>query len=398
MRRVKLIILFFSVALLTGCWNYRELEELAIVGAIGIDIKDNEFNVSVEVINPKMVGGQTQTGGGSSDEAVVVVYEATSKTIREALAKMVLESPKRLYVGHMNLLVISEEVAKNGIRDLIDYFIRDTEVRKVYTTVVVKNGKAADALKILQPLESITAANIRSNLESLDQYYSSANNATFDEIIMCLYTDGCHPTIASIEIIGNPKEGEKTDNLSSTKPNTSIKVSGSAVFKGDKLINYLNEDENIYYLMIRDKVASTYLSFPCDDNENYGNIVIDGLKSDMKVTLKKNKPKVTMNFTGKATLTEYNCKTNLRKEKNLKTIENIVNKEMEKNINKTISKMQDLNSDIFGFGEQLYRNNYSYWKKNKKKWDTIFPSIDYKVNSTIKIKRISSTNNAAKNG
>lgn len=396
MKHLKIIFICGVILLLTGCWNYKSLEDLAIVGAIGIDKDGDSFNVSVEIVNPKKAGGTSSSGGNNPEETDIVVYKAKAKTIREAINKMVLESPKSLYVGHVNLLVIGEEVAKKGIREFMDYFMRDTESRKIFTTVVVKDGKASDALSILQPLETITSANIQSSFEATSQSFGTVSNTSFDEIMMCLYTPGRQPTIAAIKIYGSPEDGGKNSNLSTTQAKTTIKIVGAGMMKNDKLVGYLNETEGIYYSLVRGKTNTLSLSFPCDNKGNYGNVTMDGIKSNSKVEIKDGVPKVSINVTGKAALTEYNCDTNLREPKNVTEIENMINKEIIKNIKKTIKKTQEYDSDVFGFGEQLYRNNNKYWQKNKSKWNEIFPTLSYSVKSKINIERMSSTVDAAK--
>ena len=52
MKKIRILILILLLLPLTGCWNYRELEDLAIVSALGIDISDNDFDISVEAVNP----------------------------------------------------------------------------------------------------------------------------------------------------------------------------------------------------------------------------------------------------------------------------------------------------------------------------------------------------------
>ena len=48
--------------------------------------------------------------------------------------------------------------------------------------------------------------------------------------------------------------------------------------------------------IIRNKVPTTSLSFPCDDKFNYANIVIDGLGSELEVTIDKDMPKVKIDI------------------------------------------------------------------------------------------------------
>lgn len=392
MRKLRLLILAVIIISLTGCWNYRELEDLAIVGGIGIDYDGDKFKLSVNVINAKKAATGPNAGSGS-DETPTTVYEVTGHTIREALNRVVLESPQKLYIGHMNLLVISDAVAKKGIYDIADFFTRDVESRKVFPMIVVKNAKASDVLKIIEPIETQIASNIESGSEATASINSIISNRQFDEILMCLYQNGRHPTITAIEVLGLDKKGQSNDNLSTTEPKTFVKIIGSASFKKDKLVGYLDEKESLGYTMIRNKVKSMTVSFKCDDKGNYGNVVIDGLSNSMKVDIVKNKPVASINLTGSGALVEYNCDTNLKDEKNIDKVKKLVDQEIKKIIEASITKTQkELKSDVFGFGERVFKDHYPYWKKNGKKWDDIFSNMDYKIKSNIKIERIGSTN------
>lgn len=396
MKHLKLVIVTILLFLTTGCWNYRELENLAIVGGIGIDKAENGFVITIEVINPKKAGSSPQSGGGSSEETSTVIYKTEAPTIREALTKTVLESPKKFYIGHMSLLVISEEVAKNGINDFIDFFVRDTESRKVFTMVVVKEHKAEDVLKILEHLQSITASNIQQRFDTVTKYYGSISNESFDEVLMCLYTEGREPTVASIAIEGSVEEGSKNENLSSTAPKGSIIIDGAAIFKKDKLVGYLDSKESIFYSMIRSKVTSTNLSFPCDNKDNYGAVVIDNLSNEYTVEKTKDGPLAKITISGNGAIAGYNCNIDMQDPKSVDKMEKMINKELETQLKHVISKVQKLNADIFGFAEQLYRNSNAYWKTLKDDWDKIYPTVKYEVKGKIKVERISSTIDTAR--
>ena len=387
MKKMKLVMVVLVITFMTGCWNYRDLEDVVIVGAIGIDVEDDKYTVSVEIINSKMVGRASESGG-SSNEASVTVFKKTAHTIKEALTKIVLESPKKIYLGHMSLLVISEEAAKKGIFRFVDHFMRDFELRKVYSTVILKEGKAEDAISILLPVESVTAANIRTNFEAIGNFYSNQTNAKFDEIMMCLYERGCQTTISTIEITGEIEKGKKNDNLTVTKPDASVKIAGSAIMKKDKLIGYLNADENRNILLIKGKVKTTYIPFVCDDKKQYGNTVLDDIQSNLIVKLVKGKPEATINIKSHASLSEYNCKVNLLDKKDIAKIEEKIEKEVKKNVSNLVKKIQKYNSDVIGVGKHLYHDNYPYWDKNEKKWDKIFPTVKFKIKVDIKIKRV----------
>ena len=89
MKKILLLIpLFF---LTTGCWNYRELNKLAIATAIAVDKADNGYEVSILLANGK--NAQTSPKEGQSQN---VVYSGKGPTISRALRQIELLIPKQI--------------------------------------------------------------------------------------------------------------------------------------------------------------------------------------------------------------------------------------------------------------------------------------------------------------
>ena len=68
----KIFILLPLLLFLTGCYNYYELNDLAIVTGIGIAYSNHEYEVTVEIVNPKKQ--QDATG---SKEPDFIIYKKT---------------------------------------------------------------------------------------------------------------------------------------------------------------------------------------------------------------------------------------------------------------------------------------------------------------------------------
>ncbi|SDN66931.1 spore germination protein KC [Paenibacillus sp. yr247] len=66
-RKSMILFLLTTMVLLSaGCWNRRELNELAIAGAIGIDKAGNQIRLSVQVMNPGEIAVKKGGGGNRS--------------------------------------------------------------------------------------------------------------------------------------------------------------------------------------------------------------------------------------------------------------------------------------------------------------------------------------------
>ncbi|WP_238933468.1 Ger(x)C family spore germination C-terminal domain-containing protein [Brevibacillus choshinensis] len=66
-----------------------------------------------------------------------------------------------------------------------------------------------------------------------------------------------------------------------------------------------------------------------------------------------------------------------------------MNKTIQSKTEKLIKNMQEkYQTDIFGFGEELRRHQYAYWKTHQKDWDKLFKDAEVHVKVETFIRRI----------
>lgn len=252
-----LLILCFMV-LLTGCWNRREMNELAINMGLGIDKDNKGYLLTAQVVEPREVASK-QGGGGHSP---VTVYQASGKTIYEAIRRITEESPRRLYLSHLRVLVLGESLAKEGIAPVLDFLSRNHEMRTDFFIVVAKDSKAEDTLKVLTAIEEVPANKLFTSLYESEKTWAPTLTVTLDRLINDLVREGRNPVLTAVRTIGNQTNTSSSD-IHSPDPKTRLKFSGLAVFKKDKLIGWLDESESRGYSYIINKVNTTIGSLSC---------------------------------------------------------------------------------------------------------------------------------------
>ncbi|MDD2203282.1 MAG: Ger(x)C family spore germination protein [Bacilli bacterium] len=399
MNKKYFVLLIALILCTTGCWNYKELNEIAIIGAIGIDYDDEKelFDISVQILNAKKTSSGSSSG--SEQQSPVTVYQSKAKTIHEALRNIVLESPKKLYLGHLEILVFGEGFAKKHLEDGVDFFLRDLESRKVFNIVLAKEDKASNIIKILTPLEGMPAHSILQSILSASKNKGIATDITYDEFLSQIYANGTEAVIPTIIIDGKVSDGTDSKDTSTTAPKTKLRIGTLGIFEDFKLKGYLDQDESIGYNLLQNNLDYSIFSFPCDDKKNYAAVEMNSAKSKVSLSIKDDKPKADIKISIEANLTEYNCKSNLSDEKVIEEISKKAAKNIKGKIDKVIKASQEkYNIDFIGFGEQVYLNNYSYWKKHKNEWKNIFPNIEYKINLDLKLPKKGSIINSAKEG
>ena len=78
----KILLLLSLIFLLSGCWDKRELNELAITMALGIDKSDDGYKVTAQVAVPSELSSK-----GGPGHSQIVLFQATGKTVEDAITE-----------------------------------------------------------------------------------------------------------------------------------------------------------------------------------------------------------------------------------------------------------------------------------------------------------------------
>lgn len=382
----KVIISLLIMFCVTGCWNYRELNEYSIVTGIAVDKKDNEYEVSVLISNaPKSSSDNT------SGESQIVVYSGKGNSVFEALKDIGLISPNELYLNSFSIFVISEDVARDGIDSIIDFFLRYSSSRNKFSVIVSKGDKAKDTLKILTHLTNFPSQGISDNIKATSNLQGTITTMNFDELTSIILRDGINPVINSVYIVGDVKDGSSTKNLETSSPKSYVKIGNFAIFKGDKLVDWATHDESLGINMINGKISEMYLNV--DYNDGY--IVIDttSFSSTVKTSVKDNKPIVDIDLNGEARIIEVNGDINLQDSKVIEKLQDKCNKLIKSNAKKAINLAIKNKTDIFGFGLNFYENHPKFFEKVKDEWENNLGEIKINIKSKLVLKnKVSSKN------
>lgn len=349
MKKIFLIIIIF---LLSGCYNYKELNKIGIVSSISIDKDKNMYNVGAQVINVK--------NKDDTSSSKVVVYEEKGKTIEDALRKMTTKSNKKLYGGHLGKLVISEDVAKESIIDVIDLFQRLPEIKDEFTITVSKNIDAFDVIKIMTSNETIPADYVSTQIQTADIESALTYSSKLDEFVSFYLKDYIDPAISVIKVDNYNKNSTTLKNNETTNPKTRIILDNIAITKNGKLEKYLNEDETIGYNFIENRIKEIIIPIKCDEDNNYSSISLIKSKTKNKIKKKKNKYNVYLNVSSSASINEYNCKKDLDKEKRIEYLKKKTEKQIKKYMMKAIDVQKKSKSEFLGIKRMIYLNDSNY--------------------------------------
>ncbi|MCF6409809.1 Ger(x)C family spore germination protein [Pseudalkalibacillus salsuginis] len=387
------IIMFLLLNLLTGCWNRRELNELAITVGLAIDKSDDEFLVTAQVVNP----GQVAAKQGGGQKTPVTTYQEKGSTVFEAIRRMTTRSPRKLFFPHLRIFVISEEIAEEGLGRTLDFISREHELRTDFYIIVAKDTRAENVLEVMTGLEDIPANKLFSSLEASERAWAPTMAVTVDELTTDIVTKGKHPHLTGIQVIGeNRRIGGRLENVQEIEPDVKLKYSGMAVFKEDKLIGWLDEEGSKAVNYVQENVISTLGEVPCPEEKGKVAIEVIRTKADLKGRVEDGLPKGTVKIQVEGNVGDVQCKKlDLTKTKTIDDLEKRAEKKIEKLIESTITLAQEeFKLDFFGFGDAIHRSNPDYWKKAEKDWDEKFTDMPIEVEAVVEIRRLGTIGNS----
>jgi germination protein, ger(x)C family len=376
MKRIKFLILLLP--LLSGCYNYRELNELGITTAVSIDYKDNNFYVIAEVINPIK-----QQDASSSNNSPFVNYNSSSSSLQDAFRKVVLESPRQLYAAQLEIIVLSEEVVNNHLEEVLEYFARDPEARTEIKIIVAKTEDSTKAITLQTLLTSLSSSNIIKSLDLQSKVLGMSYPVTLNELLNMYIDPYLEVVLPSMTLYGNYEIGDEKENITTSSPKVIVKIDGSTITKDNKILGYLDLEESKILNLINGKLKETIIKMNYYD----GYIIFEPnrIKVSRELDIKNNIIKI--NISGYSKTKEIQSNIDLKDPKEVEKLNKALNMELEKKITDTFNSIREkYGTDVFGFQELYYRTNYKYFKENCTNWyENIYPKIKLEVKANVRL-------------
>lgn len=365
---MKLIKIFFLTCILlpfsfilVGCWNYRELEDMNIVVGAAIDKGIyKEYMITLEILEPS-IGEETPTTSR--------LISSEGDSIFDAVRNAISISGQKLYWSHNKVLILSKEIAQKGVIGILDWFHRDAETRSDVYILISKENSAKEILEKKEKEDQVTSFNL------LDILVNQKNLAKAPDVQIWKLTDDIiNDGIMAIA---------PTIELTISDDNLCPKVAGTAIFKNDKLVGFLDENETHYLLFLRDKIKGGILDLNPEGKNEPPTITLEIFDSKTKIqpVTKGNEIEMNVNINTLGSIAAIkNTKNYLANEE---ILEKVTSSSIKENCEKLISRVQsEYGTDIFGFGAKTRIRYPTLWKEIGGNWENIFQNL--KVNITVK--------------
>lgn len=376
-----LLVLIMLTSLLAGCWSRREVTEIAIVLGAGVDLTtEGQVRLTVQIAKLGAFAAIGEGGGGKSEAANWVV-SAEGKTIEEAQRHLAQKVPREIFWDHCLILVMGEELARKGTDMVTNFFQRSREPRETMWVLIAK-GEAQDFLKTYSDLEktSAQAANLLSRMKS-------GYSVQLWEFAEMLASKGVQPVAARIEVKLTGFTPGPSQEMTAHKQ---IVISGVGVFKEQKMIGWLDDDETSGLFWLKGKPITGVITVPSPgEPDKEVSIQIRRGSTQVVPEYDGRNLRFTLKVKAEGDIIEQQSREDLAKPEMIKALEKEMAEEIKKKAFAVLEKAQkEYEADIFGFGEVFHRKYKKAWRELKDRWDTEFAQAEVNIEVEANVREI----------
>lgn len=259
--KISLVILLSIISVfIVGCWDSRELSTLSLIAGLGFDLDPatKRATLTYQSIVPSQVKPSPSMGGGEGKQTgsgglqSIQLDHDTGLSPYEVLNRYTQHGSRIPFYQHTQVIVIGKAAAEHGLYPFLDTVIRNPAGRP-NILLAISDNKASDILAVEDGMENIQAVGM-ANIIKLSARFSKYPAVTcldFTSRFIGKTTAPVAPIMGVFEETG--PEGKRQKK---------IRINGTAVFKGDKMIGKLNEQESSGLLWVINQIEKGFRNNP----------------------------------------------------------------------------------------------------------------------------------------
>ncbi|WP_374712305.1 Ger(x)C family spore germination protein [Symbiobacterium terraclitae] len=354
----RVIALLILLPLLSGCWSRRELNDVALVIALGIDMVEPAiYEVTLAVAGPGAAGGGKEQQGNGSQPKTIVVSER-GRSFAGILRQIELHLPRRVNLTHTLLVVVGERLAEHGLGDTLDFILRAPEVR-LQGMIMMARG----SVRTLLQTEPLMEALVSKSLTEIAQARVGLEMRLW-EFFSALATDYRSPMLPVVELV-------ESSDAAQLGQKYLAHLGGAAVLRGDRVALYLDAQEVRAITWLRGHGREGVITVPCGEEPGAEDVSfrITGASVRTRVTLQGKQPAYNVALHGRLRVSEMQCPRSLMQESVRAELLARAEQDLHDLTLRVIRKLQEAEVDPLFFGERIRALHPAVWHEvGVEKW------------------------------
>ncbi len=327
---------------------------------------------------------------------VVVIGVGSGETIPSAIHEMAIKVPRRVFFGHAVAVIVGEELARSGIREVVDYWIRNPELRDT-AFIFATPGTAERIITASQAgLERTIGREVLGLAREVRRGGSGLLTSIHD--VAVFMSDKSRSTILGL-IVPSPapqpapsgKAGGGGGGGGVTPPvivTRTLRLNGVAVFRDDKFTYWLDARETRGLLWLTNRVSTSIVDVKAPGpGEAEAAIDVTSFSANVASEIKDGGPSVTVRAKVEGNLDLDAGVVDPTTPARWKSLERRTATAVRNEMLTAIERAKKEKTDIFGFGGVVHRQHPKEWRTIKEKWMEVFPEVPVKIDVQVKLRR-----------
>lgn len=184
----------------------KQTDRRTVVVAVGIDKNETDYTVSMQMIVPE---------ASTSFKENLQVYSANGDNILQTIENLSIHIGKITGLGNLSAIVFGKEMAKQGIVETLDFFVRSKRIND-NPTIITTNAKAKTLLEKVALIDNNFAYSVNS-LAKLNKTSSNTGFSSVESFLSDYYSGTIASTVAQINQVADDNEGISTKSQDSSQ-------------------------------------------------------------------------------------------------------------------------------------------------------------------------------------
>ncbi|ADU50192.1 germination protein, Ger(x)C family [Thermaerobacter marianensis DSM 12885] len=367
-------MLVVAAFLLTGCWDRIEINDRAIVLGMAVDRDPRGgFLLTLSVADPARFPRPGQPGGALQPGQKPVSYvQGSGRTLAEALSLMQESEPRRFFFGHLKVVLIGEQVARQGIGPALDFLVREPQPRPEVMMAVTPGPAGSLLMQATPPLESLPSEALRELIR-----LRLGMVVPLYRLVRALYEEGIEAVVPRVELVPMVDDGLRVKGW---------RVNGVGVFRGDRLVGWLDDGQTRGLMWLRGEVQRGTLTVDIDGSPV--SLRLLRARSQLRPVVEGDRVVMEVRVVTEDDLVDNPAGLDLTSPAAIRDIERRAAEAIIKRaeVARTIAQQQ-LRTDILGFGDAVRRRAPAAWARLGPAWAEIFPRVEVRYDVRVFLRR-----------
>lgn len=352
----KFFMIIISLLLLTGCWDFEDINRKCIVISIGVDYVNDMIELTGEIAK---IRASSKKEEGEAQGGEVYNMLSYGKTLEETRLNYDSVNPFPVFLGATRVVVFGTNYAKKGVEPYLNRIDSVYDYRKTLLTVVSREPpKELFEFKIEKDIS------VGFLIEDILEHLAKRGEALYTNVGELLSDIASGRTCYMMPYIGIEDE--------------SIKYLGLAVMKDSKLAHIINieDSKGILYLLAEKPVLNESIQGGNGKENNYS-FRTNAKKRKIKTSYVDEQLKIDIDVNLAAEL-RYQYYNEQISDDKVKELENKISSKVKNNITLIIKRAQEeFECDIFNFQKHFEVQHPKIYEKID--WERKFVEAEIKV-------------------